>query len=121
MFRWRRGSTVIIEGLTILGNVSSEGSVEVNGKIEGDVQCPSLLISPTACIKGVIHAGHVVVNGRVEGPIRGREVFLKPHAIVLGDIEAQALSIENGAQFQGRSTRTSGLPLTEPLQVRASA
>ena len=105
MFRLRRGVTVIAEGVKIIGNVAVEGSVEVNGQVEGEVQCTSLIVSPKGLIKGGVQANRVVVNGKVEGPIRGREVLLKPHAIVVGDIQAQALSVENGAYFDGHSMR----------------
>jgi cytoskeletal protein CcmA (bactofilin family) len=47
----------------------------------------------------------VVVNGKVEGPISGEDVVLKSHAFVTGDIQAQSLSIERGAHFEGRSLR----------------
>ena len=35
MFGSRRRGTVIAEGLKIVGNVTAEGLVEVNGQIEG--------------------------------------------------------------------------------------
>ena len=44
MFRVMRGGTVIGNGLKIKGDVSAEGLVEVNGQIEGDVRCTSLVI-----------------------------------------------------------------------------
>jgi cytoskeletal protein CcmA (bactofilin family) len=99
----RRG-TIIAEGLKIRGSVSAEGLVEVNGQIEGDVHCTSLVISPKAVINGAVEADRVVVNGKIEGPIRGSEVMLKSHAHVAGDIQCQHLSIERGAYFDGRST-----------------
>jgi cytoskeletal protein CcmA (bactofilin family) len=100
---FRRKGTVIAEGLKITGSVSAEGLVEVNGRIDGDVHCTSLFVSPKASINGGVEADHVVVNGRVEGPIRGSEVALKSHAHVVGDIEHQRLSVEPGAYFEGRS------------------
>jgi len=48
MFRVMRGGTVIGSGLKIAGNVSAEGLVEVNGQIEGDVRCASLVITSHA-------------------------------------------------------------------------
>ena len=42
MFASKRTSTVIAEGLTIIGNVSSDGAVQVNGQIDGDLNCASL-------------------------------------------------------------------------------
>ena len=101
---FKRRGTIIAEGLKIKGSVSAEGLVEVNGQIEGDVHCTSLLISPKAVINGGVEADRVVVNGKVEGPIRGSEVALRSHAHVVGDIQCQHLSIERGAYFDGHST-----------------
>ena len=53
MFGRDRG-TVIAEGLKIVGSVTAEGLVEVNGKIEGDMHCTSLGVSPQAHITGGI-------------------------------------------------------------------
>jgi cytoskeletal protein CcmA (bactofilin family) len=106
MFNLRKG-TVIAEGLKIVGSVTAEGLVEVNGHLDGDLYCTSLVISPKACINGGIQAQRIVVNGKVEGPICGAVVILKSHAVVRGDIETESLSIERGAHFEGRSKRTS--------------
>jgi cytoskeletal protein CcmA (bactofilin family) len=102
---FRRRGTIIAEGLKITGSVTAEGLVEVNGQIEGDLHCTSLVVSPKATISGGIDAERVVVNGRVEGPIRGGEVVLKSRAYVVGDIQHQSLAIETGAFFDGRSVR----------------
>ena len=108
MFGSRRGGTVIGNGLKIVGNVTAEGLVEVNGQIEGDLYCTSLIVSPTAQIVGSITAERVVVNGRVEGPIQGGEVMLKSRAHVVGDIHHQSLTIEKGAYFEGRAKQSHG-------------
>jgi cytoskeletal protein CcmA (bactofilin family) len=105
MFGLRRGGTVIGSGLKILGNVTAEGLIEVNGHIEGDLHCTSLVISPSAHIVGSISAERVVVNGRVEGPIHGGDVVLKSQAHVVGDIHHQSLTIEKGAHFIGRAAQ----------------
>ena len=105
MFASKRKSTVIGEGLRIIGSVSADGPIEVNGQVDGDLHCTSVTVSPKAFINGGIKARSVVVNGKVEGPISGEDVVLKPHAFVTGDIQAQSLSIERGAHFEGRSLR----------------
>ena len=103
---FRRRGTIIAEGLKIVGSVTAEGLVEVNGQIEGDLYCTALVVSPKASILGGIQAERVVVNGRVEGPIRGGDVVLKSRAHVVGDIQHDTLSVETGAYFDGRSVRT---------------
>jgi cytoskeletal protein CcmA (bactofilin family) len=97
MFGSRSSRTVIGDGLKILGHVTADGLVEVNGQIEGDLHCTSLIVSPKAQIVGSITAEQVVVNGRVEGPIQGGDVVLKSQAHVVGDINHQSLTIEKGA------------------------
>ena len=101
---WRRG-TVIAEGLKIVGSVTAEGLVEVNGQIEGELHCTSLIISRKANVAGAIAAERVVVDGRVEGPILGGEVVLRSQAHVVGDIQHKSLAIERGAYFEGRSVQ----------------
>jgi cytoskeletal protein CcmA (bactofilin family) len=121
LFRRRRRGTIIEEGLKITGSVSAEGLVEINGRIEGDVHCSSLIISPKAAISGGVEADKVLVDGRVEGPIRGSEVVLKSHAHVVGDIHHQFLSIEPGAYFEGRSVcslQTNGQKASAKLTTR---
>src|SRR4029453_9760471 len=105
MFASKVKTTVIAEGLRIVGNVSADGAVQVNGQIDGDLNCTSITVSPKAFINGAVKARSVVVNGKVEGPINGEDVVLKSHAFVTGDIQAQTLSIERGAHFEGRSLR----------------
>jgi cytoskeletal protein CcmA (bactofilin family) len=116
----RRRETVIAEGLKIIGSVTAEGLVEVNGQIEGDLHCTSLIISPKACINGGVRAERVVVNGKVEGPIHGKDVVLKSRAIVVGDIQSESLAIERGAHFEGRSLRARGsnLQQAEPTEMK---
>jgi len=112
MFGSRRDGTVIGEGLKIVGSVTAEGLVEVNGQIEGDLHCPSLIVSPKAQIVGSITAERVVVDGRVEGPIQGGDVVLKSQAHVVGDIHHQ--SLEKGAYFEGRAAQAHGANGRQP-------
>lgn len=108
MFASKRTGTVIAEGLKIVGSVTAEGLVEVNGQIEGELHCTSLIISRKAQVTGTITAERVVVDGRVEGPIQGGEVVLKSQAHVVGDIQHQSLAIDSGAYFEGRSVQARG-------------
>ena len=107
MFTFKPKGTVIAEGLKIVGSVTAEGLVEVNGQIEGEVHCTSLIISHKAHVSGTVEAERVVVNGKVEGPIHGGDVILKSQAFVVGDILHRSLTIENGAHFDGRSLKAS--------------
>src|SRR5262252_6778206 len=108
MFGSKQRGTVIAKGLKIVGSVTAEGLVEVNGQIEGELHCTSLVIARGAQVNGIVEAERVVVDGSVEGPIQGGEVILKSQAHVVGDIHHQTLAIERGAYFDGRSVQVRG-------------
>jgi cytoskeletal protein CcmA (bactofilin family) len=108
MFAPRQRGTVIAKGLKIVGSVTAEGLVEVNGQIDGELHCTSLVIARGAHVNGIVVAERVVVDGKVEGPIQGGEVILKSQAHVVGDIHHQSLAIESGAFFDGRSLQIRG-------------
>jgi cytoskeletal protein CcmA (bactofilin family) len=117
MFASKQRGTVIAKGLKIVGSVTAEGLVEINGQIEGEIHCTSLIVSRGAHVSGTIAAERVVVDGAVEGPIQGGEVILKSQAHVVGDIHHQSLSIESGAYFDGRSMQSRAANGREPERV----
>lgn len=98
--------SIIGEDLTIVGNVTSKGEIQVDGAIEGDVHCVSLLLGEKSRISGAVVADDVVVRGSVTGSISGMRVTLQAQSHVEGDIYHQSLSIEQGAYFEGKSRRS---------------
>jgi cytoskeletal protein CcmA (bactofilin family) len=98
--------SIIGEDLMITGNVTSKGEIQVDGEIQGDVQCGSLLLGDKSQITGCVLAEDVVVRGRVLGSIQGLRVTLQAQSHVEGDIYHQSLAIEQGAFFEGKSRRT---------------
>ncbi len=102
----RMAPSIIGEDLTVTGNVLSKGEVQVDGQIQGDVHCSSLIVGEKAEITGGIVAEDVVVRGQVMGSIRGVRVTLQSSSHVEGDIFHQSLAIEQGAFFEGKSRRT---------------
>src|SRR4026208_2128181 len=117
MFAPRQRGTVIAKGLKIVGSVTAEGLVEVNGQIDGELHCTSLVIANGAHVNGIVVAERVVVDGKVEGPIQGGDVVLKSQAHVVGDIHHRSLAIEKGAYFEGRSVQVHGSNGQQPDRV----
>jgi cytoskeletal protein CcmA (bactofilin family) len=108
MFGSRQQGKVIARGLKIAGSVTADGLVWVDGQIDGELHCTSLVIDRGAHISGTVAAERIVVDGKVEGPIQGGEIVLKSRAQVVGDIHHQSLVIESGALFNGRSVQFRG-------------
>ena len=92
----------ISNDLTIIGDVSSKGSVTLDGTIEGNIYCTSLIVTANGRINGGIVANQeVTVQGQVSGTIRGRRVMLQSSAKVEGDIFHQGIGIEMGTRYDG--------------------
>ena len=104
--------SIIGEDLTIRGNVTSKGEIQVDGEIEGDIRCGSLLLGDKSKVTGGVAAEDVVVRGHVVGSIRGSRITLQAQSHVEGDIFHQSLAIEQGAYFEGKSRRSDN-PLAE--------
>jgi cytoskeletal protein CcmA (bactofilin family) len=98
--------SIIGEDLTITGNVTSKGEIQVDGEIQGDIHCGSLLLGDKSQVQGSVIAEDVVVRGKVVGSIRGLRVTLQAQSHVEGDIFHQSLAIEQGAYFEGKSRRS---------------
>ncbi len=98
--------SIIGEDLTITGNVVSKGEIQIDGEIQGDVECGSLLLGDKSQVVGSVVAEDVVVRGRIVGSIRGLRVTLQAQSHVEGDIYHQSLAIEQGAYFEGKSRRS---------------
>jgi len=68
--------SIISNDLRIIGDLSSEGEIQVDGKIDGDIRTKTLLVGETAIVKGEIVAESVVVHGTIEGQIKAFSVAL---------------------------------------------
>lgn len=110
----RMAPSIIGEDLTVTGNVLSRGEVQVDGQIQGDVHCSSLIVGEKAQITGGIVAEDVVVRGQVMGSIRGNRVTLQASSHVEGDVFHKSLAIEQGAFFEGKSRRSEDPIATAP-------
>jgi cytoskeletal protein CcmA (bactofilin family) len=104
--------SVIDAWLTITGNLQSEGEVQVDGQINGDIRCAHLTVGKDATIVGNIMAEEVVVRGKVTGVIRANRVILQDSARVDSEIFHKKLAIEEGAVFEGKSRLSE-----EPMQA----
>ena len=91
--------------LTITGNLHSQGEIQIDGTVEGDIHSDVLIVGETANVIGDITADSVRVHGRITGQIKANSVSLAKTAHVLGDILHGGLAIEQGAFLEGHCRR----------------
>ena len=109
--------SILSADLKIVGDLHSEGEIQIDGVIEGDIRTNSLLVGESANIKGEIVANIVNVHGSISGQIRSREVNLANTAHVVGDILHENLAIETGAFLEGHCKRMVDKSVAEESKV----
>ena len=109
--------SILSADLKIIGDLQSNGEIQIDGTIEGDIRTNTLLVGETANIKGEIVADVVNVHGSINGQIKSREVNLAKTAHVVGDILHENLAIETGAFLEGHSKRMLDKSVAEESKV----
>lgn len=88
--------------IRITGDVQASAELHVEGRIEGDVACTAVVQGETSEIVGAITAESARIAGTVRGTITVRELVILKSARIVGDVHYDALTIEQGAQVEGR-------------------
>lgn len=104
-----RGHTVlsvIAQDTHILGTLISDGSIDFDGTVDGNIRCHTLTIRSHGHVKGDVTSDIVHVYGKINGMVRARHVHLYKDCHVEGIIMHEGLIIEDGAFMDGKCKRT---------------
>ena len=100
------GATVIAKGTCIIGGISTEGTVHIDGKFEGVIlEADQITIGQTGEVIGDIKTNHMVVSGLFDGKIDCNVIQILSTGRVIGDIAYHDLVIEENGKFEGRGVR----------------
>jgi cytoskeletal protein CcmA (bactofilin family) len=91
------------EEVTFKGTIRYQGTVRVDGRLEGEIYTDgNLIIGQKAVITAKIEAGTVTCQGRITGEIlaKNRVKLLSP-AVFDGSITTPLLSMDEGVMFNG--------------------
>ena len=120
----RKGNSppsLISPGLTVSGNLVSVGDVQIDGAIEGDIQCHALTIGKSATTSGNIAAEEVLLQGTHTGNIEAKAVTLAKTARITGDIRHDTLAVESGAVLNGHLINRNDMPVSQNAPEIADA
>ena len=97
--------SILAGDLVIEGDVTSEGPVDVYGKIVGSARAPEVVVAATGRVEGSLSAHDLTVLGFISGSVSARNVQLSPTAVVHADVLHERLATEAGAELEGRMER----------------
>lgn len=98
--------SIISRGLTITGDLVSDGEVQVDGCVKGDIRCTSLIVGLSGEVMGEVWSTSLRLHGQLTGQVHAENVFLASTARMIGDVHHQSLAIEPGAFLQGMCRRS---------------
>jgi len=113
--------SIISADLRITGNLKSDGDIQVDGHVEGDIDSATLTIGEGAHVKGHISCETVRICGTIDGAVKAKSVVMAKTARVIGDIIHDSLAIEAGAFIEGNIKRLEGVGRTSTVSSSGSS
>lgn len=97
--------TILGSGTKIDGNISTKGSLRVEGTVVGEINIEGdLYVGKEAKIENEVKGRNIIIAGKVEGNIIAKnKLEISSTGKVYGDIEMKTIKVEEGAKFEGNS------------------
>jgi cytoskeletal protein CcmA (bactofilin family) len=91
----------IAQGTVFKGEIQSQGSFRIEGKVIGDIKTPGkIVVGKTGYIEGIIECENADFEGEFKGELKVSKLLtLRATAKIEGEVFADKLSIEPGAIF----------------------
>ncbi len=114
------GSNTLIEG-----NITTKGTLRLDGRLTGNVETDWLIIGEKAFIKGNVKVAGVAVAGYLEGNVNAKEIIeLKRTGQIRGDVITSKLVVIEGGMVDGKISmqhKESGKVVELTQEVRSEA
>jgi cytoskeletal protein CcmA (bactofilin family) len=92
--------SIISEDFTIRGDIESEGTLHVEGRVIGLVKANTIHISASGQIEGDVVCQNLSVKGKVSGTVVCSELALASNAHVKGHLSYRSITVGRGARVE---------------------
>lgn len=102
--RQSSGYSVINDRLSIRGELDTDGTVRIDGRVEGPShRAGTLIVGSGGYVVGDVEARDVVVAGMIQGNVHATgRIQIESGASVLGEIRANSMVLLEGATIHGQ-------------------
>lgn len=124
------GYSVVDEHTVIQGEITTQGTIRIDGRLEGQLhRADTLIVGRTGRIVGDVEAREVIVAGTVDGNILADlRIEIQPTGSVRGDVRASAMRLDEGGAVNGHvaivsqaESANADIPRLEMARNRATA
>ena len=89
--------SLLASGITVKGNIVGGHSIEIEGKVEGDIDANIITLRESGNIKGNIKCKVFNISGNFNGNVNAEKINIADTAVVSGVLEYSLLSVDFGA------------------------
>ena len=107
--------SVLGPDIVVSGDLTAQMDLHVDGRVEGDISCATLVLGEGSQVTGVVTAESARVAGKIKGSVTAAVLVIQRTARIEGDVIYGALTVEEGAQVDGKFTHR----LAEPKLMLA--
>lgn len=107
--------SILGNDVSIKGNVSATADLHIDGSIEGDITCTALVQGEKSTVTGAVRAESARLSGTINGSIEAGALVILKTARIHGDVTYDTLTIEQGAQVDGKFSHR--MQLTEETSL----
>lgn len=96
--------SVIGPGMKVVGDVSSDGTIRVEGRVDGSITAAkSVVVGKDGTVKGDISTQDAIIAGKVNGSVAAESrIELQATCSVQGDIRSRRVKLDEGGQVDGQ-------------------
>ena len=95
--------SIIGSNTKIEGNISTKGTLRIDGRLTGNIETDWLIIGEKAFVKGNVSVAGVGVAGYLEGNVSAKEIIeLKRTGQIRGDVSTSKLVVIEGGMVDGK-------------------
>lgn len=92
--------SIISEDFTIRGDIESEGTLHVEGRIIGLVKANTIHVSGSGQIEGDVVCQNISIKGNVSGTVVCSDLTLASSALVKGHVSYRSITVGRGARLE---------------------
>ena len=113
--------SIIGGDMEITGNVKASVDLHIDGRIDGDVSCASLVQGAGSIIRGAVTGDTAKVAGTVEGSINAEHLVVESTARILGDVSYTELTVASGGVIDGQMKQKTAPANVSPIRMDVAA
>ena len=109
--------SIIGSDMEITGNVKASVDLHIDGQIDGDVSCASLVQGANSVIKGAVKADTAKIAGSIEGSIDAEHLIVESTARIRGDVSYAELTVASGGVIDGQMKQKTAPANVSPIRT----